>query len=411
MRLETFLYPDFPIELPSTFAKLADLRLPQFICRETSIPPSALEANFSSVSWTFPDDALQADIMSRFQQWVEQHNNPTIPPSLQPLWAAILDHIETDAYDDESWVVDLSTDIFRLASELIKAAASSMYVASTVPASQGWVARTPHILERTRFSPERVSGVPHELTKSTVFSGCLHSYIEGVNLISQNCDLYGPDAIFAKLDLHRHSFMTDPRSLRADYQPVDCRYGAVFCGTDVILVEWVEAPDGTTVIRHSPILRTAGRKATASYIALLIGMLLPASEADYPPPQYDSKPWMELKHAMDLQRAMANPPPWMLPCSPPPRNADEDADGSTGTKRTAGDMEGTGEGSAAKRARTEQSLGATLKAASRVVRVCSWVGTAHGQLHRRSRTRGGPRRRGVSSWPWRRRRRSWARPS
>ncbi|KAJ7118766.1 hypothetical protein C8R44DRAFT_182811 [Mycena epipterygia] len=59
--------------------------------------------------------------------------------------------------------------------------------------------------------------------------------------------------------------------------PLHCSYGAVFSGTYIVLVEWVEevASTWTKRMRHSPILDVGSMYATMPLIALLIAMLLP----------------------------------------------------------------------------------------------------------------------------------------
>ncbi|KAJ7222548.1 hypothetical protein GGX14DRAFT_664153 [Mycena pura] len=310
--LETFRPQHGASSLPEKYSDLAKLHLPHVLCRASG-PTTSLEDNHSLVSWTFPDDNLLSEVMLRFHQWVELHGDPIIDPALNSHWESVCKHIQSDQYTDEGRIFEICVLIVLLVSQLITRVAKTR--GHNIYAGHAWsplkngveVGKALCIfhdvplydipLENPPLEPRFLSGVPVELKQDTTLLANLGAYVEGVNRLPDCETLEGGAAIFAKLDLQREGFLESSRKDGAE-----SRYGAVFSGTHLVLVEWVEAEprtsDGTMWMRHSAILDVAGRNPTTSFIAILIGILLPSSQIPYPPVNRDSTGFRALHVAM-----------------------------------------------------------------------------------------------------------------
>ncbi|KAJ7664711.1 hypothetical protein B0H17DRAFT_1211259 [Mycena rosella] len=135
---------------------------------------------------------------------------------------------------------------------------------------------------------ERKSGAVQEFKQDKALICSLSSFVLNANRIPLD-NITGGSAIFSELDLHRESFVKDE-----DSKGVSCRYGAVFSGRNVVLVESVLV-DGVRALRTTDVLRCAGGQASVSYIALLIGMLVPPDTIPYPIRNENTQHWRDLR--------------------------------------------------------------------------------------------------------------------
>ncbi|KAJ6602561.1 hypothetical protein DFH09DRAFT_1354879 [Mycena vulgaris] len=324
--LETIRPLGIAQDLPDRYSDLANLRLPLVLCRVPSTATAPLKANHSLAPWSFPDDELESEIMSRFTDWVAALGDPQIDPALNKYqWKTILS--------------DLISDKVQSPGEVIYAEHSSRVKGE----------KTPCIFTPAEKPPLCLSGVPHELKQDTALTVHLGTYVLGPNKLDSGRNLEGGAAIFAKLDLHRAAFKA------AQPPAVECRYGAVFSGTHVVLVQWVAgAGDGEMWMRHSGVLDVAGARPSASIVALLIGMLLPSSQVPYPATNRQSRGFRSLYAVMQRSHK-----------STPPRGNDGASGGGGNGGGDANERRGGGGGDASekgqKRPATDSGRGHTPK--------------------------------------------------
>ncbi|KAF7354922.1 Protein kinase domain-containing protein [Mycena sanguinolenta] len=311
-RVETFR-PTRPVPpLPSKYSGLTSLFLPPIVCRATSTHSAPSKTNFSEIFCSFPDDKLQVEVLTRFENWVQTIGDPDIPQAAHSFWEDIVDMIQTDDYASENWVLDLYGAIRAIVSLLIKAGtAQRLYVAN----AGGKGEKTLCVMEKMGNSRICLSGVPMEFKQNAALLGFLGEYVQGPNPIHSTKTHKGGYAIMAKLDMHRQSFqaLKEPAILsqlaflsqpqpEKQNTPPRCCYGAVFSGTYIVLVQWVqlELVPLWKAMRHSRILDIGSIYATEPLFALLIGMLLPADVVPLPNPDLQSQGFKDVEEAINV---------------------------------------------------------------------------------------------------------------
>ncbi|KAJ6591205.1 hypothetical protein DFH09DRAFT_1138948 [Mycena vulgaris] len=223
--------------------------------------------------------------MTRFERWVQAIGDPDIPQGARTCWKTVVHMIQTDNYLDEDWVAELYAAIKALVSELIEVAGQGLYVESDSTCLKEGVKSDKTLCIMKETNPAScLSGVPLEFKQDSTFFGNLGTYTQGPNPIHSAQDLGGGSAIMAK---------TNP-------PPLHCSYGAVFSGTYIVLVEWVEevAFTWTKGMRHSPILDVGSMNATVPLIALLIAMLLPPDIVPLEPIDRQSQAFKNVEEAI-----------------------------------------------------------------------------------------------------------------
>ncbi|KAJ7118767.1 hypothetical protein C8R44DRAFT_789223, partial [Mycena epipterygia] len=200
--LETFRPTRLAPELPTKYSGLTTLLLPPIICRATSTDTAVLKGNQSHVSCTFPDDKLQAELMTRFERWVQAIGDPDIPQEAKAYWKTVVRKVETDNYLDEDWVVDFYAAIKTVVSALIEATRAGIYVENDSTHWQfGGVKgdKTLCVMKEGINPVPRLSGVPMELKQDSAFLENLGVYVQGPNPMHSGEDLEGGSAIMAKV--------------------------------------------------------------------------------------------------------------------------------------------------------------------------------------------------------------------
>ncbi|KAJ7651471.1 hypothetical protein DFH06DRAFT_1475531 [Mycena polygramma] len=281
---------------PATYGDLRSLYLPEIYCRATSTSTSSLNINFAAdpVQWSFHDPQLEEDILAVFDRWVARVGSDTVCPAPVAIhWNRLRAFIERTPYVEENWVFQLSVHIITLVDALLTPHLSitDTAVSSVSPALSDNVrgGRT-HFIGHGNPWTTRITGTPQAFKQDKALLNALSSFVLNVNHIPKYHAKDGA-GIFARLDLHRTWFLADEES-----RDVQCRYGSIFSGRELVLVQWVKV-DGVPVLRNSDLLRVAGRKANTSVVALLIGMLLP-DDAPFNEVGLDTQPWRDLRKAM-----------------------------------------------------------------------------------------------------------------
>ncbi|KAJ6535994.1 hypothetical protein DFH09DRAFT_1091550 [Mycena vulgaris] len=246
------------------YAGLANLHFPHFVCRATSVTSSGVKHKRQPAIWTYPDRNLETELM-----------NP-LPsrPGRSSCGRALSDASERREYTSENWVSRLSSVIADFLHILITHQHPAWRVTGGVPGDT--------TLAASRCGEEsddifRLSGVVEEDIQSTAFAAQLGSFAEGINFISAERKLEGVFRMWATI---LDSTATPDSSPAAIPQTIVCERFSEFLD---------QQPP--CVIRHSRILRLSGEDAHRGFMALLIGMLLPAEAVPYPSFDTQSPQW------------------------------------------------------------------------------------------------------------------------